>query len=197
MPILGVAGDIVPRNKKERAFVLAPKHAKKRLSGSERRRLRDIRRATFAKSKQRLKAQKPKPPKEPGGRLCERQLYALELEEGRYYVGMTSYADAQKRFNQHAGNKSGAMWTKKYRPIRIIETRKLGVVRQSEAARAENDMTLEYMKKYGTAIVRGGDMCSLNHAIVAAKYQEHIERRKHPFIDPYQIELGAWYRQNF
>jgi predicted GIY-YIG superfamily endonuclease len=57
-------------------------------------------------------------------------LYALELEGGKYYVGITAYKDVTIRFNQHLNDK-GAKWTKRYKPVRIIEARSLGLCGQA------------------------------------------------------------------
>lgn len=74
-------------------------------------------------------------------------LYVLQLENGKYYVGKT--ADVMKRFEQHkTGN--GAAWTAKYKPVKMIECRDL------KGDHDENNVTKDYMKKYGINNVRGG-----------------------------------------
>jgi cellular nucleic acid-binding protein len=75
------------------------------------------------------------------------QLYVLQLESGKYYVGKTS--DVMKRFEQHKTG-VGAAWTKKYKPTRMIECRVL------TSDHDENNVTKDYMKKYGINNVRGG-----------------------------------------
>jgi cellular nucleic acid-binding protein len=75
------------------------------------------------------------------------QLYILQLEGGKYYVGKTS--DVMKRFEQHKTG-AGAAWTKKYKPTRMIECRAL------TSDHDENNVTKDYMKKYGINNVRGG-----------------------------------------
>lgn len=89
-------------------------------------------------------------------RLNPVSLYALELEDGHYYIGMTF--DVGKRFRQHGGSK-GAAWTKLHKPISIIETRVTEFYDQDEVAKLEDDMTLEYALKYGLDKVRGGGYC--------------------------------------
>lgn len=74
-------------------------------------------------------------------------LYVLQLEDNKWYIGKT--ADIASRFKQHASGK-GSMWTKSYKPVKIVETRRL------KDQYDENNTTKEYMKKYGIDNVRGG-----------------------------------------
>lgn len=74
-------------------------------------------------------------------------LYVLQLSSGKYYVGKT--ADVMKRFEQHkSGN--GSAWTKLYAPVKILE------VKPITSPHDENNVTKDYMKKYGINNVRGG-----------------------------------------
>ena len=45
-------------------------------------------------------------------------IYVLELENNKYYVGKTTNPDF--RLEQHFTS-SGSQWTKKYKPIKILE----------------------------------------------------------------------------
>jgi len=90
------------------------------------------------------------------GRMREVKLYAIKLEDDCWYIGM-SY-NPNDRFLKHCNGK-GAQWTKLHPPIKIVETRGTGKYIQDEAADLENDMTLEYALKYGSAYVRGGGFC--------------------------------------
>jgi len=75
------------------------------------------------------------------------QVYVLELAGGRYYVGKTT--DVVKRVEEHkSGN--GAGYTKLYKPKKLIE------VRPMKSDHDENNLTREYMSKYGVDNVRGG-----------------------------------------
>lgn len=75
------------------------------------------------------------------------QIYVLELANNKYYIGKTT--DVMKRFNQHkTGN--GSVWTKLHRPKKILECRPL--INNHD----ENNITKDYMKKYGVENVRGG-----------------------------------------
>jgi predicted GIY-YIG superfamily endonuclease len=89
-------------------------------------------------------------------------LYALRLKQGKYYIGMTSYRDVMRRYEQHATG-TGSKWTKLYPPIEIIETRPVGQITESDCASLENQMTMEYMDKYGDRNVRGGALCCVNY----------------------------------
>ena len=52
----------------------------------------------------------------------------------------------------------GAKWTQKHKPIETLETIDLGTVTELEAAQHEQELTLEYMKKFGYKNVRGGTL---------------------------------------
>lgn len=82
-------------------------------------------------------------------------LYILELEEGKYYVGITSKSP-EKRFTQHKNGYIAARWTKKYKPIRIFDTKDLGLATLEQAQEFEGRATRKYMEKYGYNNVRGG-----------------------------------------
>jgi cellular nucleic acid-binding protein len=75
------------------------------------------------------------------------QIYVLQLENSKYYVGKT--ADVMKRFEQHKSG-SGSAWTSKYKPVKMLECRALS------GEHDENNVTKDYMKKYGINNVRGG-----------------------------------------
>lgn len=83
------------------------------------------------------------------------QLYVLQLEDGKWYVGKTD--DVQKRFQQHKTGK-GSAWTKEFKPIKIAETRTITSLHD------ENNVTKDLMKKYGIANVRGGAYCQVDLA---------------------------------
>lgn len=83
-------------------------------------------------------------------------LYALRLEDGCYYVGMSR--NPENRFKKHLKGK-GANWTKLHPPIEMIEIRKLDITEDSAGALREDGMTIEYAMKYGSDVVRGGGYC--------------------------------------
>jgi hypothetical protein len=45
-------------------------------------------------------------------------IYALQLEQQKYYIGKTN--NPQFRLDKHF-NSNGAEWTKKYKPVHIVE----------------------------------------------------------------------------
>jgi predicted GIY-YIG superfamily endonuclease len=75
------------------------------------------------------------------------QLYILQCESGKYYVGKTS--DIMRRFEEHKSGK-GSAWTKKYKPVRLMECKPIATPHD------ENNITKDLMKKYGIENVRGG-----------------------------------------
>lgn len=98
-------------------------------------------------------------------------LYALLLQDNCYYVGVTSYKNAVKRYQQHLDGK-GAKWTRLHKPIRMLEVRPIGTMAQSKACILEDQMTIEYMSKYGLDFVRGGRLCMVKASTVRLHYNE-------------------------
>jgi predicted GIY-YIG superfamily endonuclease len=84
-------------------------------------------------------------------------LYALKLEQGKYYVGITSKTP-EERFKEHLSAFLAAEWTKIYKPIKIDQTVDLGVTTFEKAEEYENKVTRRYIKEYGFNNVRGGDI---------------------------------------
>ena len=81
------------------------------------------------------------------------------LEHDRFYVGITK--DVQKRYSEHYWGKAGAGagFTKKYRPIEILEIYPTPFTDKMLAQEIENNKTIELLKKYGIDRVRGGEFC--------------------------------------
>lgn len=102
-------------------------------------------------------------------RKRERFIYCLELEDGKYYVGQS--VDVEKRIQQHREGK-GAVWTKKYPLVSVLNILPLGKVTSKEAQVFENDMTIGYAVAYGTSNVRGGDYCGHGVYHLAKKVME-------------------------
>jgi predicted GIY-YIG superfamily endonuclease len=86
-------------------------------------------------------------------------LYVLKLEQGKYYVGITSKTP-EERFSEHKNKYMAARWTKKYKPLEIFYKQDLGFVEKEKAELFEDRVTREYMQKYGKQNVRGGDLTS-------------------------------------
>ena len=80
------------------------------------------------------------------------QLYVLECANDKYYVGKTK--DVIRRFDEHKSGK-GSAWTSKFRPVKILECR--AITNDHD----ENNVTKDYMKKYGIENVRGGSYAQM------------------------------------
>jgi hypothetical protein len=79
-------------------------------------------------------------------------IYALLLETNKYYIGKTE--NPKFRIDSQF-NGNGTYWTKKYKPIQIIE-----VIPNCNNF-DEDKYTLTYMEKYGIHNVRGGSFCQM------------------------------------
>lgn len=89
-------------------------------------------------------------------------LYVLELEENKYYVGMSR--NVTRRFTRH-GNGTGSEWTKLYKPIKILSSVDTTLLSESEASILEDKLTLETAENYGYDNVRGGQWCSVRKGV--------------------------------
>jgi hypothetical protein len=79
-------------------------------------------------------------------------IYILKLVDNKYYVGKTKNPDI--RIAKHFDN-YGAYWTKKYKPIEIVE-----LINDCDDY-DEDKYTLKYMEKYGIDNVRGGSFSQI------------------------------------
>jgi predicted GIY-YIG superfamily endonuclease len=80
-------------------------------------------------------------------------VYVLKLQGGNYYVGKSD--DVIGRFQEHmSGN--GSAWTRKHKPISIVESR------DGVSVFEEDKVTKEYMAKYGIDKVRGGSYSQID-----------------------------------
>ena len=79
-------------------------------------------------------------------------IYALKLENNKYYIGKTN--NPSFRIERHF-NSEGSAWTKKYKPIELIE-----LIPDCDNY-DEDKYTIKYMKKYGITNVRGGSFCEI------------------------------------
>jgi len=84
--------------------------------------------------------------------LTKNYIYVLKLIEDRYYIGRTS--NILRRIEEHFTN-NGAVYTKAYKPIKVIE------VEEEKSSDDERLKTLEIMEKYGWEKVRGYVWCSI------------------------------------
>lgn len=93
------------------------------------------------------------------------QIYVLKCDNNKYYVGKTNKS-VEERFKEHI--KNPCVWTRKYKPIQILESFEL------KSKFDEDTTTLEYMEKYGIENVRGGTYTQLflpKHQYVTLKQQ--------------------------
>lgn len=79
-------------------------------------------------------------------------IYVLKLQNEKYYIGKTS--NPKFRLENHFKN-NGSNWTKKYKPIQIIE-----IISGCDDY-DEDKYTRIYMDKYGIDNVRGGSYTSI------------------------------------
>ena len=84
-------------------------------------------------------------------------VYVLRLEEGKFYVGITSQ-NPEIRMQEHINHVRPAYWTQKYKPVEIFYKEELGVMKKEDAEAIENLMTRKYMRQFGLNHVRGGDL---------------------------------------
>ncbi|CAB3754820.1 MULTISPECIES: GIY-YIG nuclease family protein [Burkholderia] len=88
-------------------------------------------------------------------------LYVLELEEGRFYVGLSD--DLDRRWEQHKSG-VGAEWTKRYRPLRRVYAINTGTQDTHRAEAMEDEATIALMSEHGIERVRGGHFCKIDQA---------------------------------
>jgi predicted GIY-YIG superfamily endonuclease len=82
-------------------------------------------------------------------------LYAVKLNNGHYYVGITARKDFMRRIKQHGG-RFGAKVNRGNVVDEIIELQHLGRMTGLKAQHIENDVMLQYRKRFGAQKVRGG-----------------------------------------
>ena len=83
-------------------------------------------------------------------------IYVLELNDGKYYVGVTSQRNADGRIEQHKNGFFSAQWVKKYGYKNTMQVHDLGLTTLEEAEQVEMRLTFDMMKQYGADNVRGG-----------------------------------------
>lgn len=74
-------------------------------------------------------------------------IYVLQCQSNKWYIGKS--VDFTNRFIEHV-TKNGSAWTIKYPPIEIFDVKPLS------SKFDEDNLTMEYMDKYGIDNVRGG-----------------------------------------
>jgi predicted GIY-YIG superfamily endonuclease len=84
--------------------------------------------------------------------ITRNYIYVLQLIEDRYYVGRTG--NILRRIQEHFTG-CGALYTMKYKPLKLIE------IKEELTNTDERNKTIEIMNKYGWEKVRGAHWCSL------------------------------------
>ena len=79
-------------------------------------------------------------------------IYVIKLEKGKYYVGKTD--NPSFRIEKHF-NCSGSAWTKKYKPLTLIE------LKPDCDDYDEDKITIQYMSRYGIDNIRGGSFSKI------------------------------------
>lgn len=91
------------------------------------------------------------------------RLYVLELEQGKYYVGLSH--NVEKRFKMHKDGE-GAEFTKLYKPVRIVKNVTTYATTYTVAGQYEDNETIKLMKIYGRENVRGGRYCAVSQSVI-------------------------------
>jgi predicted GIY-YIG superfamily endonuclease len=81
----------------------------------------------------------------------EYHVYVIECENSKYYVGVTG--NIERRLSEHFGG-YGAHFTKKHKPIKVIEKIYTGTCKY-RACEIERETTEKYKFKYGNKNVGG------------------------------------------
>jgi len=111
-------------------------------------------------------------------------LYVLPLEHGHYYVGKTN--NMRRRLAEHLeGKGAGARWTMMHKPLPEAEP----VLRPFHAGGwfQEDNLTKEYMVKYGIDKVRGGSYCRA----VLSGAEKHMLRKEFNHDDDRCTSCGS------
>ncbi len=80
-------------------------------------------------------------------------IYILQLEDNKYYVGKSETPEL--RIENHINQINGSQFTKKYKPIKIVE-----IISNCDDY-DEDKYTLKYMDTYGVNNVRGGSFSQI------------------------------------
>lgn len=92
--------------------------------------------------------------------------YALRLVENKFYIG--SSTNFNQRARQHFTGQ-GSAWTKKYPPTDVLECVQGNV---------ENEMTFQYIDRFGFRNVRGGVFVKIDLPEHQVKTLKELERGK-------------------
>tara|TARA_B110001454_G_scaffold219125_1_gene250190 strand:+ start:4904 stop:5374 length:471 start_codon:yes stop_codon:yes gene_type:complete len=96
-------------------------------------------------------------------------IYILKLKESKYYIGKSKTQKTLfNRLKNHFNN-NGAIWTKRYRPLEVID-----IINIVDEKFIEDRFVFEYMKKYGIENVRGGSFCKIKLPVEEQKVIKRI-----------------------
>ena len=95
---------------------------------------------------------------------CKNYIYCLKCSENKYYIGKSNSPNL--RIQDHV-NSNGSVWTKKYRPIEILS------ISENTNKFMEDQVTKDYMMKYGIENVRGGSYCMIELPDYQVKSLQH------------------------
>ncbi|MEO9965471.1 MAG: GIY-YIG nuclease family protein [Reichenbachiella sp.] len=101
-------------------------------------------------------------------------LYTLKLEESKYYIGTA--IDPEQRFSEHQEQgKNCSSWCKKFKALEILEAADTGLKRMKDATLLEDILTLNYIRRYGAANVRGGRYIGSERKVQKSS-EQHLNR---------------------
>jgi predicted GIY-YIG superfamily endonuclease len=83
-------------------------------------------------------------------------IYILKLKDSKYYIGKSRTQKTLFNRLQNHFSHNGAVWTKRYKPIEVID-----IINIVDEKFMEDRIVFEYMKKYGIENVRGGSFCKV------------------------------------
>jgi len=91
-----------------------------------------------------------------GKHLEQWQLYVLQLDNDKWYVGVTSRTPHEELARHKAGN--GVEWTREHKAVKVHYAKDFGAVDEAKVREFEDRVTLKYMERYGVATVRSDNM---------------------------------------
>lgn len=98
-------------------------------------------------------------------------IYVLELTNNKYYVGRT--CNSERRIQQHFEGEYGSEWTRKYKPIKVLE-----VIENCDHY-DEDKFTFKYMDMFGVDNVRGGAFVTLKLDNETKRTLEKMKKGRH------------------
>ena len=111
--------------------------------------------------------------------ITKNYIYVLKLVDDRYYVGRT--CNILRRIKEHFTD-SGAIYTKKYKPLKVIE------VEEEKTRDDEKIKTLSTMEKYGWEKVRGACWCCVEIKKPNIEKNKKIKPKKEIKIIPNEYD---------